>query len=339
MTLGAYRGTPQFAYPGWRLTVPGGPAGGHYKGFTHNYAAGTAMDPQDQYEWERASGSSSHDAVHASVRNPRGVYRSSGEVPPRPNASGNAMTYRGFQTKRHAGTSISPGSFPASFEDTEEDSFLHGVFVDGLGLVLRPVANGGPSAPVPYRLPLPGVGVPRPAPIIAYPTSSTPPVITPVPYRLPLPGVNYPTPVVSPIVPAPGAPMVPAYPAPSWGATSVVAQPPPTQIPQPPAPSLPVYVAPPVSPAPAPTVATNQVVPSADGTGYVNLSTGVVIPASQVQQNPATGQLVQTSGFDLTSIETWLTENTLISSLPNWAVVGGGLALLMMLRGSGGRRR
>jgi hypothetical protein len=122
--IGAYQPVVDFAYPGWRLTVPGGPAGGHYKGFTHTEASGTTILPGDDYEQDRGDGMSSHDAVHASRRNPRGVYRSSGEVPPRPNASGSAHTYRSLQTRRHAGTSVAPGSFPADFKQTSEDDFL-----------------------------------------------------------------------------------------------------------------------------------------------------------------------------------------------------------------------
>lgn len=318
--LGAYQKVQDFAYPGWRLTVPGGPAGGHYKGFTHNLAAGTAMDPQDQYEWDRASGASSHDAVHASPKNPRGVYRSSGEVPPRPNASGNAMTYRGMQTKRHAGTSISPGSFPANFDDTPEDSFLHGVFLEGepefLGedLGLMPYVNGGPRGG-------PNFPCPHPNYILAGQ------------HWVPNPSgcgghwaVNI-TPAAPPNIP-------------TTGATSVVAQPMPTPVPLAPSPSIPVAVVPPVSPTPAPIVATNEVVPSADGTGYVNLSTGVVVPASQVMQNPATGQLVAQASGALTSIETWMTQpSSFFPSIPNWGLLAGAAAALMLLHSSGGAKR
>ena len=120
-TVGAYKDAGAFAYPGWRLTVPGGPAGGHYKGFTHTQSAGTDIPPNDDYEQDREDGMSSHDMVHASPRNPRGVYRSPAEVPPRPNASGSAHTYRSYQTQRHAGTSVAPGSFPAPFTESGED--------------------------------------------------------------------------------------------------------------------------------------------------------------------------------------------------------------------------
>lgn len=136
--LGAYRDGQAFAYPGWRLTVPGGPAGGHYKGFTHNYSGGTAIgtvaDPNDEYELARAEGLAAHDPIHSHPNAPRGVYRGPAEVPPRANASGSAMTYRGFQTKRHAGTSVAPGSFPAEFYETGED-ILATMLQPGMGLL------------------------------------------------------------------------------------------------------------------------------------------------------------------------------------------------------------
>jgi hypothetical protein len=293
--IGAYRGTQHFAYPGWRITVPGGPAGGHYKGFTHTQAAGTDLLPQDQYEQDREDGMSSHDAVHASLRNPRGVYRSSGEVPPRPNASGAAMTYRGFQTKRHAGTSVAPGSFPADYFDTGEDQFIPDAgSVHGLGDL------------VDLDLGLLPVMVDR------YPV-----VHAPI-----LPVVHTPFPPLQPIGP------IMAYP-PRNGATSVVNQPQPTLYPLPPAQQVGAPSMPPVSPTPAPIVATNEVVPLQDGSGnFVNVSTGAIVPASSVTQNPATGQLTTT----MSAISNWFMESTLIPGLPNWGIAAGvaGLALLFM---------
>jgi hypothetical protein len=281
-TIGAYREGKNFAYPGWRLTVPGGPAGGHYKGFTHTQAAGTDLLPQDQYEQDREDGMSSHDLATASPLNPRGVYRSSAEVPPRPNASGAAMTYRGFQTARHAGTSVAPGSFPADYFDTPEDQFIpEGSHVHGMGLIMVYGADGG------------GVHAIGPAPM------------QPVRYLGP----------------------------PTTGATSVVNQPQPTPVPLPPAQAVPVATAPPVSPTPAPIVATNEVVPLNDGSGnYVNLSTGAIVPASSVVQNPATGQLTVASTAFSTGLN-WLEQSTIFAPLPNWGVLGAGLVAAMLLMG------
>ena len=80
--LGTYQSTPHFAYPGWRRRIPGGPAGGQYHGWTHNYSVGTALAAQDQFEADRNAGAAGHDPAHASPRSPRGVYRGPAEVPP-----------------------------------------------------------------------------------------------------------------------------------------------------------------------------------------------------------------------------------------------------------------
>jgi hypothetical protein len=338
--IGAYQAVVDFAYPGWRLTVPGGPAGGHSKGFTHTQAAGTTILPQDDYEMDRGDGMSSHDSVHASRRNPRGVYRSSAEVPPRPNASGSAATYRGFQTRHHAGQSVAPGSFPADFKETGEDDFLSlaenmphyftpgdiassllgAGFIDNGSEMVRlpgyPISRGGPIF---YQGPMPG-----PMPVLPAPPPNT--------------------------VAAPAAPQYPATPvtsgtgegfAPSTGATSVVNQPPGTLAPAPPSPAIPVYVAPPISPAPSPIVATNQVIPLNDGSGnYLNLSNGQTVPASAVMQNPATGQLsvAPSTSPSFSSALSWLEQpSSLFPSIPNWGLVAGAAAAAAMLMG--GKRR
>lgn len=329
--IGAYQGVVDFAYPGWRLTVPGGPAGGHYKGFTHTEATGTTILPQDDYETDRGDGMSSHDAVHASKRNPRGVYRSSAEVPPRPNASGSAQTYRGFQTRRHAGTSVAPGSFPADFKETGEDDFLSlatnaphylspmdfaGQFLGDLRM-----APGGflTDADIvrPVRFVPPNYG----GPIFENFPSTVAPIATPITTSLPV--------VSSVPTPAP----------PATGATSVVAQPTGSLAPLPPSPSIPVYTAPPVSPAPAPTVATNEVVPLNDGSGnYVNVSTGAIVTPAQVSQNLATMQLVAAapaaSSLTEAGIMTWLeAPSSFFPSIPNWGLVAGAAVAAAMLMG------
>lgn len=323
MTIGAYRSAPHFAYPGWRLTIPGGPAGGHYKGFTHNYSAGTAIDAGDEYEADRGAGASSHDAVHATPRNPRGVYRSSGEVPPRPNASGSAHTYTGHQTMRHAGTSVAPGSFPAPYSESDEDSFL-----SGLGLTAMQLRSDGVDyaanarAAALERM----VGLRAPIRIVnEAPIPSRPNTIA--------------APSVSQIVP--GGVISWAAP-PSTGATSVVNQPPPVLVA--PAPAVAnVPAAPPVSPAPAPVVASPVVVPASDGSGnYIRISDGTVVPGNSVYQNPATGQL-QTAAAStgatpssVAGVEAWLAQNSIWSAVPNWALLAG--VGVMLFAGKGGRR-
>jgi hypothetical protein len=277
MTIGAYMGTDHFAYPGWRLTVPGGPAGGHYKGFTHTESAGTDIPPGDQYEQDREDGMSSHDCAHSTPHNPRGVYRSSGEVPPRPNASGAAHSYRSLQTQRHAGTSVAPGSFPAVLEDSDEDSFL--------GLL-----------PTTYRPNVVGSSYYNPESYL----------------------LRFSEPATS-------------------GATSVVRQSPPSTLPLPPSPNVQVVAAPPVSPQPAPIVATHEVVPTSDGS-FVNTSTGQSVAPSQVTQNPATGQLIaQSASSAISSATSWLEQSTIFPSVPNWGILAG-VAALLFLGGHGARR-
>jgi hypothetical protein len=358
MTIGAYQPVVDFAYPGWRLTLPGGPAGGHYKGFTHTEASGTTILPEDDYETDRGDGMSSHDAVHASKRNPRGIYRSSGEVPPRPNASGAAQTYPSFQTRRHAGTSVAPGSFPADYKETGEDNFLS-------------LAENAPHyfSPSDIASSLLGLGVPvmnvqgDGSEMMRFEPLRGGPIF----YQGPLPGGSPNTVAASTATPAT---------APATGATSVVAQPSATLAPAPVYSTVPVYTAPPVSPTPAPVVATNEVVPLNDGSGnYVNISTGAIVSPSQVSQNLATmqlttgsavaGQLIaQANGTYLNpqtgaiipgaaiaqssavvpastdptaAVMTWLEAPSFIStSIPNWGLVAAaGVAAFLLM----GKRR
>jgi hypothetical protein len=312
--LGAYTEVPDFAYPGWRLTIPGGPAGGHYKGFTHTQAAGTDILPADPYEQDREDGMSSHDAAHASPRNPRGVYRSAAEVPPRPNASGAAMTYRGVQTKRHAGTSIAPGAFPADFIETPEDFFVGTADDPSLGYFSPMLMRDGGGRAGPGYFARPGI-VSVPISDLKY---ASPPVRTyaPPPYTPP-PVPAYTGPSVGPVYVAP---------LPATGATSVVRQPTPTQVPLPPSPAAGIATQPPISPQPSPVVATHDVVPANDGSGnYIDVSTGAVVPASSVTQNPATGQWTTSGALS------WLEEHSIWSAVPNWGVLAGGMLLAATL--------
>jgi len=352
--IGAYRATDNFAYPGWRLTVPGGPAGGHYKGYTHNYSAGTAMAPQDDYEATRDEGMAAHDTVHVHPNAPRGVYRGPAEVPPRANASGQAFTYRGMQTARHAGTSVAPGSFPAEYFETGEDAFIHPDVprLDGLDAIPAMIdrVDGGPTSyyhasPAmltvpkylgpPVHLPMPG---PMPLPIIRGPIVAIPPA--PPLHELPLCPENDPYGWDQGCTQALNSPCPPCRPR--TGATNIVPQPPP----QPPAPVLVVSGKGdlPVSPAPAPVVDTHQLVPIPDGSGnYFDSSDGTIVPASQVTVD-ASGKPTYkpgaqpAAGFSWSGITSWLGQNTIWNVLPNGVVLGGGVLLATMLFRGRGRR-
>ena len=331
MTLAAYRGADAFAYPGWRLTVPGGPAGGHYKGFTHTQAAGTTILPEDQYELDRGDGMSSHDTVYASRRNPRGIYRSSAEVPPRANASGKAHVLRSFQTQRHAGTSVAPGSFPADYFQTNEDDVLSLAqnapkYLNPEAVLAQNLFGLGAMEIMPYRAgvecPAWGCGAP-PTPTILRPNTTACPLVMP-------PGSTC---VDGQIVYGSEAPPVaPIASLPVTGATSSVAQPAPTPTPAPPSPSV-YYTPPPISPTPAPIVATNEVIPLNDGSGnYINVSTGQIVPASAVSQNLATMQITASTGV-ATDPMAWLESSSIISGVPNWGLLAAGLAAAALLMG------
>ena len=76
-------------------------------------------------------------------------------------------------------------------------------------------------------------------------------------------------------------------------------------------------------------MATNEVIPMNDGSGrWINVSTGQVIPASAVAQNPATGQVTAPA-----VALSWLEQNTIFSALPNWGVLAAGLLAASMLLG------
>lgn len=379
--LGAYRDYPAFAYPGWRLTVPGGPAGGHYKGFTHNYSFGTAIgtvaDPNDEYELARAEGRAAHDPVHSHPNAPRGVYRGPAEVPPRANASGSAMTYRGFQTKRHAGTSVAPGSFPAEFYETGED-ILATMLQPGMGIL--PAMVDRSAFPVRYLgPPTPGTSVYTAVPSGVAPAPNI--VASGLPAQMirigPIVDGGYPMPGPMPVKPMP--PIRPIGPIVSgrgdlpvcsdeqlkdWMCSDTVCMYPMVVGMQPPAtcnrvrqPSTPPGVVQTQAPAPAPSVpaptlpggtmpglAPAPSVPS----GVVNLDQsgnfvdafGNVYSPSDVTLDPTTNQYRLHPGATpstTASITSWLTSHSLYSAWPNWYFVAGAGALLL-LTGRGRRR-
>jgi len=268
-----------FAYPGWRLTVPGAPAGGHQKGHTHTNNAGVTVQNPDAYQLDRHSGVASHDSTHANQRNPRGVYRGPAETPPHPNASKSSNVVSAHQLQRHAGISVAPGSFLSP-----EDFFYHKNELNFAGHLGYQISRGDENS------------------------------------DRPMPGAHI---MVMPNFPRRYA---------GTGATSTVAQPAPTPLPMPPSPSVAIAAPPPISPAPSPVVNTNALIPLGDGSGnYVNSSTGAIVPASQIVIG-TTGQATIAPGstVNLSSALAWLQQSTLISSLPNYLVVGGSLLALSM---------
>ncbi len=108
-TIGSYQKVPPFAYPGWRLTVPGQPAGGQYHGFVANKVANATIPDSNQFRSKRYHGIASHDQKSASARHPNGVYRSSAEPPPNPTAPVN--TSWSGQVQQSVGSAEVPGAF------------------------------------------------------------------------------------------------------------------------------------------------------------------------------------------------------------------------------------
>jgi hypothetical protein len=70
------------------------------------------------------------------------------------------------------------------------------------------------------------------------------------------------------------------------------------------------------------------VVPDGHG-NWVNVSTGQTVPASAIEQNPATGQVTASASGPLA----WLEEHSLFSAFPNWGVVAAGLLAASMFLG------
>jgi len=307
LTIAGYSPVQAFAYPGWRLTLPCGPPGGHQKGFTAANAAGTSAPHKNAYEADRHAGVAAHDSSHIHPRNPRGVYRGPAEVPPRSNASGSTNVSSSFQIQRHAGTSVAPGSFPVDYYETPEDFFFDNNSLDQASVAANPVHFG--------LLPI-NENYDRPMPEARY--IYRPPARPNIVAAQPLAINSYA----------------------GVGATSTVAQPAPTPLPATPAPTVSVAAPVPISPAPAPVVNSNALIPMGDGSGnYINVSTGAIVPASQIVIGTnGQPQIAPGATLNLTSALAWFQQSTLFSGVPNYYVVGGAVLALAMLSGGKGRR-
>lgn len=321
--MAGYTSAPDFAWSGWRLKIPGGPIGGQYHGFiapdSYGWPAGHdeiyrpaadfsglgdvadhSLAPWD-HEWggiSQAEGESLSDHV----------YRSPGEMRPRPNASGGANVAPGYQRRRSAGFAEAPGNYK------------------GVG-VIPPFAlrtNGGSSKSV--------VSVPA----LLYHGTALP--------------AYFPTEAC----PAWGC----GGPRPIYGATSVVAQPPPPTTPAPVA--TVVSSIPPVSPAPAPTVASTPTTPAAaaappamtttapaavvndpqcvalgmNGGPYPNCNVSGMTPIDSGVATPSGAAAVAAATpVDTSDISTWLNESTLISGVPNmYLAIGSAIAAYFLLK-------
>jgi hypothetical protein len=298
-----YTSSPNFAWAGWRLRIDGGPVGGQYHGYLAD-DGNTPLEIQglsglgDSREgWSDVWGGT---ALREGDTVSDYVYRSPGEVQPRPNASGGVNTIRSLQTERRPGYAEAPGNYRYL-------GAVHPVPGGSTGHPRRPVVlphPTGASAGRPFR---PGsklglmmvsddvgtVNVVRRTP--------TPGASTGVPVRM-LPGESVVRYAYDPRV---------FY---SPGPTNYVAQPPP---PQAPGGTLVAQTIPPVSPAPAPTVA-----------------------ATPADYLPSQGQVVPgiTPAASTSSVMNWLTASSIWSAVPNGVLLAGVALGFFALSGRGGRR-
>jgi hypothetical protein len=283
--LAGYADAGDFAWSGWRLRIPGGPAGGQYHGF---------IGPDSDYGWGTENGSEiagapdSGKSVYVEPGNPflgdlprdpwsnewggsplaegetvsDSVYRSPGEMRPRANASGGALTVYGYQTRRSAGFAESPGNMAPAHDYGFRRSGYHRACPP-------PPKNQTLGAQMTFSAPRGGAQ----RAFIAAPHGA-------VARYVPMPQTG-----ATSTVPQPGAPTT--APRPSWGGN------PPGYVTVNPV----TGVSPPISPAPSPTVPVgpesllpSQGLPLPDQPSTVAASPNPVMP-----QAPGAAWLPQTS--------------------------------------------
>jgi hypothetical protein len=112
--IGAYTGAPPLAWSGWRLRIPGGPAGGQYHGFLGPDSLGwrgvpggppPALPPSP---WQDVWGGT---ALKEGQSLSDYVTRGPAEMRPRANASGGVNVVSAFQTQKTAGYAEAPGNY------------------------------------------------------------------------------------------------------------------------------------------------------------------------------------------------------------------------------------
>jgi hypothetical protein len=125
-----YSNAPLNAWAGWRLRNPGGPVGGQYHGYIASDEIqdfmGWPAGPREMFRpMDNPAGLGIYPWQHWDKKNWAGsplmegqtvsdfVYRSPGEVRPRPNASGGVNTVVAHQLMRTAGYAVAPGNYRA----------------------------------------------------------------------------------------------------------------------------------------------------------------------------------------------------------------------------------
>lgn len=344
MPIASYSTAPFTAWAGWRLRVPGGPAGGQFHGFI---APDDLVDdaggwPQGHDEIFRPIDTRQNLGIypwhgwdpkwHGSVLLEGQtvsdyVYRSPAEVRPRPNASGGINVVRAVQLERTPGFAVAPGNYHTLGAAPAIDQIAYhgpptGMWPRRYPVDRMPGSSGGPAVcpawgcgPPPWTMGPDANTSPRPAPTVTQP----PPPITPMPAP------------VTPMGPggtngcAPGQ-----YRDAVGNCTADWRYPYPVNMPMD------------ANLAPSPTVAAstcpsgytqdpttgNCLSPGVCPTGYVvDPSSGACVLSSAVSATPGTG------------IMAWLSSSTPIAgvNVPHWALAAG--FGLVALRFMGGRRR
>lgn len=348
MPIGSYSIKPLNAWAGWRLRIPGGPAGGQYHGFI---APDDLVDnvggwPQGHDEIFRPIDSRHNLGIypwspwdskwHGSVllegqTVSDHVYRSPAEVRPRPNASGGINVVRAVQLERTPGFAVAPGNYHA-LGAVPDPITSHLILDPTAGTPMTPWPNTAASAdPWPHACPAWGCGTP--------PWARTPITTVQMPMSpAPSPSVPQPPPPISP-QPAPTTPIGPAgtngcspgqYRDAAGNCTADWRNP------------YPMYLPLDNTLAPAPTVGA-----STCPTGYSQdpstgncLSPGVC--PTGYMTDPTSGACVLESALSATpgaGIMAWLQASTplLGMNVPNWGLaVGAGFVVLKMM---GGKKR
>lgn len=303
--MAGYAAAPDFAWSGWRLKIPGGPYGGQYHGFIGPDSSGWPAGLDEIYRqtdsvaglgaWGETEVSPyEHDWGGLAQREGETlsdhVYRSPGEMRPRPNASGGAHVVHGFQRRRSAGFAVAPGNYRG---------------IGGMGLTAD-VPGGGTVTPY----------------------MQTPRIVHPYPYP------------VEPLRPLlPPHSVCPAWGCdgpPHWWGPGTVPQPAPPQLPAP-APTVPVATIPPISPAPAPTVSVSNdpqcLAMGMNGGPYPYCNAGGLSPIDSMTPAQGSPAAVAAGPGASPSISDWLSESTMISSIPNmYVAAGAALAAFLLLK-------
>ena len=219
-----YAVAPALAWSGWRLQVPGGPEGGQYHGYTgddSDHEVTTLSGPESG--WNHVWGGTS--LLEGQTLSDH-VYRSPGEVRPRPNASGGANVMREYQQKRSPGYAESPGNYAAlGLIAPGEPLYYHGAVRPLPVLLPRPIIS--PVVPVNYGWPAGATEPPLPpAPVSPNTVAQPAPMSTPAPvYTVPVYTVPPVSPSPSPTVAASAQDYLPAVgqPLPAASATTPAA--------------------------------------------------------------------------------------------------------------------